>query len=81
MGIVTPPRGSKGAAPFPQKSGAGSSASGGIVTNLPRGSKGAKPNLNGGSFSPSGAYGSAAAGPYNPSAQKQSTRSSSAPLH
>ena len=81
MGIVTPPRGSKGAAPFAQKSGAGSSASGGIVTNLPQGKRGAPPNLNGKSGGSLPGYGSAAGGPYNPVAQPQSTRSSTAPLH
>jgi hypothetical protein len=82
MGIVTPPRGSKGRPPILNgKSGGGSPADPGSPRLPAQGSKGAPPNLNGGGGNSLPGYGTVGGGPYDPVRQPQSTRSSSAPLH
>lgn len=81
MGIVTPPHGSKGRAPnLNGKSGPGVPATGGVVTPA-RGGKGAPPLMNGkGNPTAIPGYGTIAGGPYDPTRQPQSTRSSAGPL-
>lgn len=82
MGIVTPPRKAQAARPLLNgSSGGGAPATGGIVTPV-RKSQAASPLVNGkGNPSAIPGYGSVDGGPYNPTRQPQSTRSSSSPLH